>query len=156
MYVIVNIAGDPTSWWTESFTDANSLVGELALGAVNVPVVFPVKGNLLISRLATVSSIGVLPPHSWIPSDLTAPTGLLYLPSPAGMSAAGLGYTLPVGTNLDQLANEITSAMNDLGTVTTSVTGSVTESLTGEGAVRLNGRSLTFAVVCPPSAPPVS
>ncbi len=153
MYVVINIAGDPTSWWTESLTDANALVEELAQGAANVPIYFPVKGNLLISKLATVTSIGVVRPQSWIPSDLTAPTPLLYLPSPAGISAVNLGCELPVGTNLDQLASDITSAMDNNGTVTTSVTASVTESLTGSGVARLNGALLTFAVLCPPTPP---
>lgn len=149
MYVVINIAGDPTSWWTQSVTDSNALAAELAQGPANVEVFAPLKGNLLISRLAIVSIVDVLAdPHSWIPSGSTAPIATMYLPSPAGVSGADPGYALPVGTDLGALGDQITSAMGSGGSVTVPVSSAV-----GSGVTLLNGASLSFALLCPPPAP---
>lgn len=152
MYVVIKIAGDSTSWWTKSYTDANALVAELAQGPANVPVFYPIIGNLLISRLASVAILDVPPSVSWIPSDTQAPVATLLVESgpvaePAGSSDSP-AYTLPVGTNLDELASKIMSAMSGSSTTTVNVSSGPYS-----GLAVLNGASLTFAVVCPPPAP---
>lgn len=146
MYVVITIAGDPTSWWTESYTDANELVAELASGPVNVEVFYPVKGNLLISKGASLAILDVPPSVSWIPSGAQAPVATLYVQ--AGPAADFSGYTLPVGTNLADLESQITAAMHGRNEIKVLVS-----SATGSGVAILNGASLTFAVVCPPPAP---
>jgi hypothetical protein len=143
MYVVINIAGDPTSWWTESLTDANALVEELARGPAKVGVFFPVTGTLVISPAASVAVFDTLPTLSWIPSGVQAPVATLYVQSePAGELA---GYRLPAGTNLDDVASRIAGAMAGRGTVAVAVSADV-----GSGVAVLNGASLTFAVICPP------
>lgn len=148
MYVIINVAGDPTSWWTESFASGSALAAELAQGPVNVPVFYPVKGNLLLSPLASVSVFDVLPTVSWIPSGVQAPVATLYVQaSPPATHFSG--YTLPVGTNLVDLASEIMSAMKEPPSrVTVGV-----HSGPNAGSALLNGATLTFAVICPPPPP---
>ena len=147
MYVIINIAGDPTSWWTESFASGSALAAELAQGPVNVPVIYPVKGNLLLSPQASVSVFDVLPTVSWIPSGVQAPVATLYVQaSPATHFS---GYTLAVGTNLVDLASEIMSAMK----VPTSRVAIAVHSGPNAGSALLNGATLTFAVICPPPLP---
>src|SRR5579859_4753129 len=110
MYVVIKIAGDSTSWWTRSLADGNALAGELANGAANVPVFYPVIGNLLISAEANVAILDVPPGDSWIPSDTKAPVATLYVQSgPSANPAENPALTLQVGTNLDELASEIIS-----------------------------------------------
>lgn len=146
MYVVITIAGDPTSWWTESLTDGNELVAQFAQGAVKVPVFYPVKGTLLISKDASVAILDVPPSVSWIPSGVQAPVATLYVQD--APSATDSGYTLRVGTNLADLESQITTAMDRRDETTVPVS-----SATGSGVAILNGASLTFAVVCPPPAP---
>ena len=146
MYVVINIVGDPTSWWTESVTDASTLAAELTHGPAVVEVFAPLKGNLVISNRATASIVELIAaPHSWIPSGATAPIATLYLPSPGGVSGVDPGYALPVGTDLDELADQVMSAMVD-GSGTVPVSSS-----DGSGVALLNGATLTFALICPPS-----
>lgn len=143
MNIVITIAGDPTSWWTKSFANAEALVAELAQGAVNVPVFYPVEGNLLISMRASVAILDVPPVVSWIPSGVRAPEATLYVETEP--TADFSGYTLPAGTDLAHLQNEITTAMNGPSVITVPVSSS-----RGSGVAVLNGASLTFAVVCPP------
>lgn len=143
MHVVITIAGDPTSWWTESVTDANALAAALAAGSANVPVFYPINGNLLISKNASVAIVDVPPTVSWIPSGIQAPVPTLYVET--GPAADISGYTLPAGTDLAALENEITTAMNDQSTIKVPVSSSL-----GSGVAVLHGASLTFAVVCPP------
>lgn len=143
MHVVITIAGDPTSWWTESVTDADALAAELAAGSVNVPVFYPINGNLLVSKNASVTIVDVPPTVSWIPSGVQAPVATLYVE--AGPTADFSGYTLSAGTDLAQLENEITTAMDDQSVIKVPVSSS-----RGSGVAVLHGASLTFAVVCPP------
>src|SRR5258708_23761565 len=131
MYLVIRIAGDPTSWWTESFTDANALAAELASSPANVAVFYPVKGNLLISKGASVAILDVPPTVSWIPSGVQAPVATLYVQ--AGPAADFSGYTLPVGTNLDDLQTQITTAMAGQSAITVPVS-----SARGSGVAVLN------------------
>src|SRR5258708_28284865 len=108
MYLVIRIAGDPTSWWTESFTDANARAAELASSPANVAVFYPVKGNLLISKGASVAILDVPPTVCWIPSGVQAPVATLYVQ--AAPAADFYGYTLPAGTNLDALQTQVTTA----------------------------------------------
>lgn len=150
MYIIITIAGDPTSWWTKSdadtYPDAKTLATKLGQASANVPVLAPVEGNLLISKNASVAILEQLPGESWIPSGGRAPVATLYVE--AGPTTDSSGYTLKVGTNLDDLEKTITAAMDESSTVTVEVS-----SVDGSGVAVLNGASLTFAVVCPPSGP---
>lgn len=146
MYVIVNIAGDPTSWWTKSFDSGSALAAQLAQGPVNVPVFYPVVGNLLLSPTASVSVFDVPPTVSWIPSGVQAPVATLYVQ--AGPATHFSGYTLPVGTNLADLASEIMSAMKQ----PPSRIEIAVHSGPYAGNALLNGATLTFAVICPPPA----
>jgi hypothetical protein len=149
MYVVINIAGDPTSWWTESVTDASTLAAELTQAPTAVEVFAPLTGNLVISNRATASIVDMIAaPHSWIPSGATAPIATLYLPSPGGVSGVDPGYALPVGTDLDELADQVMSAMTG-DAVTVPVSSS-----DGTGVALLNGATLTFALICPPPPPP--
>lgn len=151
MYVLIKIAGDSTTWWTKSLTDASALAEQLAHGPASVPVFYPVIGNLLISRLASVAILDVPPSVSWIPSDTQAPVATLLVQTGPAAGAAGSsdspGYTLPVGTNLAELASKITSAMSGPGITTVNVSSGP-----NTGVAVLNGAALTFAVVCPPPA----
>lgn len=143
MYVVITIAGDPTSWWTDNATDATALAAELARGPANVPIIYPVKGNLLISAKASVTILDVPPSQSWIPSGGQAPVATLYVQ--AAPTAEFSGYTLPVGTNLDELQKEILATMAKERAFKVLVSSG-----TDHGIAVLNGASLTFAVVCPP------
>ncbi|HWF79714.1 MAG TPA: hypothetical protein VN695_03955 [Streptosporangiaceae bacterium] len=143
MYVVITIAGDPVSWWTESVTDAAELAAELAQGPADVPVIDPLKGNLLISAKASVAIVQVPPSQSWIPSGTQAPVATLYVQ--AGPTAGSSGYTLPVGTDLADLRNQIRAAMAAGSVIKVPVSSDA-----GNGIAVLNGGTLTFAVVCPP------
>lgn len=144
MYVVINIAGDQTSWWTEKESGASEVVAELASGPADVEVFYPVKGNLLISGRASVAVLDVPPAVSWIPSGVQAPVATLYVQ--AGPTADFSGYTLAAGEDLADLRNQITTAMGDRpSTIKIPVS-----SARGSGFALLNGASVTFAVVCPP------
>jgi hypothetical protein len=146
MYVTITIAGDPTSWWTEAVADASAFAAELAQGPVNVPVFYPVAGNLLISKGASVAIFAVPPTVSWIPSDAQAPVATLYVQAaPTGDDS---GYELPVGTDIVNLAEQIKDSMTHGTTITIPVSSGLSR-----GVAVLNGASLTFAVVCPPPTP---
>lgn len=145
MYVIINVAGDPTSWWTMSFASGSALAAQLAQGPVNVPVFYPVIGNLLLSPAGSVSVFDVPPTVSWIPSGVQVPVATLYVQ--ASPPATHLpGYTLPAGTDLESLAGEIMSAMKEPASrITVAV-----HSGPYAGSTLLNGATLTFAMICPP------
>ena len=73
---------------------------------------------------------------------------MLYVPTPGGPTSEFPGYSLPEGTNLGELSQEIQNAMRTGGTTTTPISTSK-----GGGKLRINGNALPFVVLCPPSVP---
>jgi hypothetical protein len=151
MYLVVRFDADPTYWSLQSPADSRPMADELASSAdpISVPVTAPLVGTMLISpRLAgTVAILDQMPIESWIPSGVKAPSSVLYIPAAAGPTSDFPGYTLPEGTVLGDLSQNILHAMKTGGTITTPIS-----TAKGSGKVRINGGALAFVVLCPPSA----
>lgn len=152
MYLVVRFDGDPTFWSLNPVGDFQPLADQLAgsTDAISVPVTEPLAGTMLISpRCAgSVAILDQMPIESWIPSGVKAPSSVLYLPSAAGPTSEFPGYALSEGTNLGQLSQEIQGAMKTGGAITAPITTSK-----GGGKLRIDGSTLAFVVICPPSAP---
>jgi hypothetical protein len=152
MYLVVRFDGDPTYWSLQSPEDSQPMVDQLAKSTdpISVPVTAPLTGTMLISPrcVGGVAILDQMPIDSWVPSGVKALTSVLYVPTPAGPTSDFPGYTLPEGTNLGDLSQEILGAMRTGGTVTTPISTSK-----GSGQVRIDGRALAYVVLCPPSAP---
>jgi hypothetical protein len=77
-----------------------------------------------------------------VPAPLPLHSPTLYLPSGLGVLPASHGYALPADADLNALMQSIMAAMSN---------GAVTQVTTQNGLVALNGATLAFAVVCPPT-----
>lgn len=151
MYTILIIDGDPTNWYLkdEGGTLAAAITKQLSEPdppPVQVPVIYPLGGQLMLSPRAAgnVAILEVQPTVSWIPSDLKAPTAILYVASATGPTHQFPGYELPDTTNVDALRQEIVAAMADGGSVSTPAS-----TVKGSGVVMLDCAVLSFAVICP-------
>jgi hypothetical protein len=152
MYLVVRFDGDPTFWSLNPGLDSQPMADQLATstGPISVPVTEPLVGTMLISpRCAgSVAILDQMPIGGWIPSGVKALSSVLYVPTAAGPTSGFPGYSLPEGTNLGELSQEIQIAMKTGGTTTTPI--STTK---GDGKLRIDGSALAFVVLCPPSAP---
>ena len=147
--VVVRFDGDPTFWSLNPGADSKPLVDQLAnsMDPIQVPVTAPLTGTMLISPkcAGSVAILDQLPIEGWAPSGITAPSGVLYVPTSTGPSPEFPGYTLTADTNLGELTQQILGAMKGGGAVTTAIT------TRGGGTLRIDGSALAFAVLCPPS-----
>jgi hypothetical protein len=132
----LQIGDDPTTWWLVQPFDANELTGQpLALELAG-----PLGGALVLSgRFASVAVVDV--PDATVPAILNPSVGAIYLPTATGPSAQHYGYSLPPGTDVDNLAGEIATAMRDR---TRQVI-----TLLGGGTLVLDGGMLSFVVIQP-------
>ncbi len=154
MYLVVRFDGDPTFWSLQSPEDSQPLVDELANSKepISVAVTRPLIGTMLISpRCAgSIAILNEMPISSWVPSGITPPSAVLYVPTAAGPSADFYGYMLPEETNLGDLAQQVLAAMKDGGSMTTPISAGSK----GSGQLRIDGGALAFAVICPPRPAP--
>ncbi|HEY3903946.1 MAG TPA: hypothetical protein VGM14_08600 [Streptosporangiaceae bacterium] len=152
MYLVVRFDGDPTFWSLNPGLDSQPMADQLATSTdpISVPVTEPLAGTMLISpRCAgSVAILDQMPIESWIPSGVKAPSSVLYVPTPGGPTPEFPGYSLPEGTNLGELSQEIQTAMKTGGATTTPISTSK-----GGGKLRIDGNALAFVVLCPPSVP---
>ena len=148
MYTILIIEGDPTNWYLkDDGTLAAAIAKQLSepnQPPVQVPVIYPLIGQLILSpRAGSVAILREPPTVSWIPSDIKAPTAVLYVPSPTGPTTQFPGYELPVTANVDALTQEIVAAMTDGRSISTNAS-----TVKGSGVVVLDCGVLPFAVIC--------
>lgn len=151
MFLVVRFDGDPTFWHLNPGDDFKPLADQLAgsTDPISVPVTEPLAGTMLISpRCAgTVAILDNEHIGSWIPSGVKAPSSVLYVPTPTGQTQASPGYALSGVTNLGQVSQEIQDAMRTGKAITIPISASL-----GDGNLRIDGSTLAFAVLCPPSA----
>lgn len=141
---ILRIGTDPTDWEVPQDLDIDAMAQQLAAGPVVLPVSYPLNGTLVVSaRNAGAVSYALPGPHGSHPTDAELPSPTIHLPSATAPShdVPG-GDTLPGGTNMHQLQQDIVAAMTD-GTFLTVKTSSVPG-----GALVLNGATLAYAVLC--------
>lgn len=140
---ILRIGTDPTDWEVAQDLDANALAQQLAAGPVVLPVSYPLLGTLVVSARNAGSVSFTLPgPHGSHPTDATWQLPVIHLPSATAPTPDVPGYTLPRGTDMARLEQDIVAAMTD-GTFLTVQTSSVPG-----GALVLNGATLAYAVLC--------
>ncbi len=152
MYTTLQIGGDPTTWHLAQAIDgAGQVTGSGA--PVSLQVTSPLVGTLLMSRQFAASVALSSPPEGTgsVPHDIHLPTPVLYLPSSAGPQVTFPGYVLPFGTDLEELASQIETAMTQRQTCTVPILGSLPE-----GQLVLNGAVLPFVVLCPATPGPTS
>jgi hypothetical protein len=135
----IQIAGDPAAWWLSEDLEASALA-ELPHP---VQVVGPIAGTLLISpKAASIALVG-FGDHDSIPDPgFEILESVIYLPSPAGPSAANSGYALLPTTNVDDLTREITALMRNGGRKVLAV-----GSPTSPSTLILHGETLGFVVI---------
>ncbi len=143
MYIL-RIGTDPTDWEVPQDLDIDALAQQLAAGPVELPVSYPLQGTLVVSaRNAGAVSFTIPGPHGSHPTGAQLPSPAIHLPSPtAPTHDVPGGYTLPRGTDMGQLQQDIVTAMTD-GTFLTVQTSTVPG-----GALVLNGGTLAYAVLC--------
>ena len=114
MSLVVRFDGDPTFWSLNPGLDSQPMADQLATSTdpISVPVTEPLAGTMLISpRCAgSVAIFDQMMIGGWIPSGVKAPSSVLYVPTPAVRPRIP-GYSLPEGTNLGELSQEIQNAM---------------------------------------------
>jgi len=152
MYLVVRFDGDPTYWSLQSPEDSKPLVDEISssMDPISVPVTAPLVGTMLISPrcVGSVAILNKMPIESWIPSGVTPPTTVLYVPTATGPTSEFPGYMLPEGTILGELSQQILGAMKTGGSITTPIS----TASKGSGILRIDGGALAFVILCPLSA----
>jgi uncharacterized protein YheU (UPF0270 family) len=143
---ILRIGTDPTDWEIPQDLDIDALAQQLAAGPVVLPVSYPLNGTLVVSaRNAGAVSFALPGLDGSHPTDADLPSPVIHLPSAtAPTHDAPGGDTLPRGTDMRQLQQDIVAAMTD-GSFLTVQTSSVPG-----GALVLSGATLAYAVLCPP------
>jgi hypothetical protein len=144
-YIFLRIGTDPTAWVLES-TDPDTVAAQLseATGPVVLPVLDPLRGDLVVSPLAaaTISVARPFSVHNWHPSHIALPLWpVLYVPSPTGPTQNSPGYPLDPNTDLAALGQRIIAAMRGRTVLSIQVADS------RGGVVLLNGAALGFAVL---------
>jgi hypothetical protein len=145
MYTILIIDGDPTNWYLQG-TDSATVAQQLSQGPAILPVIYPLAGDLIVSARAagSVAILDVPPTVSWVPSGITAPAAVLYVPSATGPTTQFPGYELPDTTDINGLEQDIMAAMQAGQQLTTNAS-----CLKGSGVVVLDGTKLSFAIISP-------
>jgi hypothetical protein len=141
---VLQIDGDPTTWALGDGVPADAIQQALTdqAGAIVVPVLAPLAGQLVLSTQAATVAI-LRPPIGWIPGGAIEARGVLYVPSPAGPTAANPGYTLQESVDYAALEAGLAAAMTD----GTTIAVQVTQGIYG-GPLLLNGSTLPFAIIC--------
>ena len=132
----IQIGDDPTKWWFVQAFNVSQLSGQ----PLNLNLAGPLSGILVLSgKFASVAVFDE--PNAAVPSILNPSVGAIYLPTATGPSAAHFGYALPPMANMEDLAGEVATAMQN-GT-------RQTVTLYGGGTLVLNGATLSFVVIQP-------
>lgn len=149
MTSVLRIQGDPTGWAVDANSPAQMIKQALISqhGPVAVNVEAPLKGRLILSTRSAASVAVLVPPAGWLPGGAIQPRATLYVPSPAGPTTQNHGYTLQASANLATLERDIVTAMTDGAAIEVPVADQASM-----GTLVLNGRTLAFVVLCPPSA----
>ena len=154
MYATVRVNGDAVSW-VVSVADIAATARQIAESSA--PVVLaalgPAAGRLILSPRAA-STVTLLPPPAGgdvIPSHSDISAARIYLPCDTQRANSLPGYALAAGTDLGQLEDSITDAMQNSAVTTAGLL--VPTSVEGPGFAILNGASLPYAVIIPPSRP---
>ena len=150
MYVILVIGTDPAEWVIEA-SDLGAVAAQLsqATSPLVLPVISPLAGQLVLSAGAA-ATIALSAPSGvgWNPSDCRLPGGsqILYVPTLTGATRGKHGFALPPGTDLDALAQDIATSMDDGDILKVSLAPQG-----GDASLVLQGAGLAYAVVCPPA-----
>lgn len=149
MTSVLRIQGDPTGWAVDANSPAHVIQQALVSqhGPVTVNVEAPLKGRLILSTRSVASVAVLMPPAGWLPGGAIQPRATLYVPSPAGPTTQNHGYTLQASADLATLERDIVAAMTDGAAIEVPVADQASM-----GSLVLNGRTLPFVVLCPPSA----
>jgi hypothetical protein len=139
----LRIGTDPTVWEVPTDLDIDALARQLADGPVTLAVSYPLQGTLVVSARNAGAVSFVLPgPHGSHPTGAVLQAPVIYVPSASVPTQDAPGYSLPRGTNMEQLQRDVVRAMTE-GTFVTVQTSSVPG-----GALLLNGATLAYAVLC--------
>jgi hypothetical protein len=147
---ILLIEGDPATWTLGANSPADVIQQALISqdGPITVNVETPLKGRLILST-QSATSVAVLmpPPAGWIPGGAVLSRATLYVPTPTGPTDTSHGYTLQASADLAALESDIVTAIEDGTTIAVPVADDVFS-----GILLLNGSTLSFVVLCPPTA----
>jgi hypothetical protein len=137
----IQIGNDPTQWWIAGQFEASQLTGQ----ALTIEVSAPVQGTLVLSPKSASIAI-VEEPSATVPQALDT-AAAIYVPTAAGLSAANAGYELPTSINVADLPGQFMNLLQDGFSTSIPLGGSGPG-----GTLVLNGATLSFVVVIPPSA----
>ena len=150
MKIVLVIGTDPAEWVIEA-SDLGAVAAQLsqATSPLVLPVISPLAGQLVLSAGAA-ATIALSAPSGvgWNPSDCRLPGGsqILYVPTLTGATRGKHGFALPPGTDLDALAQDIATSMDDGDILKVSLAPQG-----GDASLVLQGAGLAYAVVCPPA-----
>jgi hypothetical protein len=149
MTSVLRIQGDPASWAVGANSPADMIRQALISqgGPITVNVEAPLKGRLILSTRSVASVALLMPPTGWLPGGAIQPRATLYVPSPVGPSTDRHGYTLQASADLAALESGIVTAMTDGTTIEIPVADQASM-----GSLLLNGGTVPFVVLCPPTA----
>ena len=140
----MRIDDDPTSWELSEGLEQVPTSG----APVPLQVSHPLMGTLVLSPRSVGSAVffETFPSHGTHPNGIFLPEQVLYVPSPAGLDVHSNPpnfYTFPGTVSREALQADITAAMTDGTFLTVDIT---------EGVVVINGATVSFAVLCPPTS----
>ena len=138
MSVYLQIEGDPTKWWPTDPFQASQLTGQ----PLSIPVTAPAYATLVLSGKADSVAVFDVPSSQAAPDGLELQVPSIYVPTAAGLSAGHVGYELPTGVNVDDLASQIVASMRSGHNQTIT--------LSGGGTLVLNGATLSFVALVTP------
>jgi hypothetical protein len=149
MTSVLQIEGDPASWALGPDSPADVIQQALISQAdpITVNVTAPLKGRLILSTRSVTSVAILAAPIGWIPGGAIELRATLYVPSPTGPTTESHGYALQASADLASLESDIVTALTDGTTIAIPVIDS-----TFTGPLLLNGETLPFVVLCPPTA----
>lgn len=149
MTSVLRIEGDPAAWAVGANSPPDMITQALISqnGPLTVDVEAPLKGRLILSTRSVASVTVLTPPAGWLPGGAIQPRATLYVPSPTGPATDSHGYTLAASADLAALESEIVAAMTNGTTIAISVADEASM-----GSLLLNGSTVPFVVLCPPTA----
>ena len=147
MFGCLTIDGDPTLWSLAKSVSTHPLSGHEDV--VSVAITMPLAGTMLLSRRSVTGAevynqgdSGEVIPGNFV----TLTTPVLYLPSSTGLADDEPVYELPSATNLTTLGSNIAAAMRSGSSLTIDYGSPVSK-----GILWLNGATVPFVILCPPT-----
>jgi hypothetical protein len=141
----IQIEGDPAKWLVNQSFD----VAQLGSQALSVQVTAPLEGTLLVSPQAASVAVFEQPAEGARSAPLPHTAPAIYVPTATGPSECSLGYELPSSVGLQNLASQIVTIMREGDSQTVALGGAEPV-----GTLVLNGATLSFVVLSPPTAEP--